>query len=682
MPKLQGSIKKQLGLPQLDTNRTTSISVTPLSARRLPQNPAGQQITQALGILNRGVQQLNYAERRSDAVDRQNQAKLDRENEALESAQAQNKAIDFSIELNAAYDGSTGAFENKADMTPDEVSSVFKQEFTKFGSAYTDKHTQKAVNHVYNKARQNITSTHHGFVIDEMSKRKVNEVTSLGIKTITANPDSFDMNALQAQLRDLKLPANLRDSVEFSIITTAAQELGDAKVLDNLRGTRKDGNLKIGSTPKYAKALKEVTNSINLSNKRKIAEDEYDKYSTMLERALRSNITNTEILDSNITPQHKSTLLSHISKRQKQSRDMTGYIESKNANGDAPLANTAANRKTADIGYQADKKSLDAKGIEPETRDAMLIQTFESTGIIPPSFTAQVKADLSSADEEKQGYALKLINLTSESLDDGASKFTNDELLAATIYRYNGNPVEAIRIVEQGKNIDDNQRKSLKIIFKKDIDTDAILTELNNDKFDNNGWFDFSDLEVTSKLSNSFNKVFEHYYIATNGNAEAAQELAYNKISKDWSVSEINGIKRVQFMPPESVNFGQKNNDWLQHDFQLFSEKYGAKPSDFQLVTDVITVNSKNKKSWSVMKRDKYGMLTLLRDDDGNIVRYKPSINSYIKQLDELNNSDELSALKDENWKKAQRIRSIYQQRKKLEKSHPELFNTYGQQKY
>ena len=45
--------------------------------------------------------------------------------------------------------------------------------------------------------------------------------------------------------------------------------------------------------------------------------------------------------------------------------------------------------------------------------------------------------------------------------------------------------------------------------------------------------------------------------------------MAYNKISKDWAVSEINGTKQVKFLPPESINYGQINNEWLKHGYSI-----------------------------------------------------------------------------------------------------------------
>ena len=313
--------------------------------------------------------------------------------------------------------------------------------------------------------------------------------------------------------------------------------------------------------------------------------------------------------------------------------------------------------------------------------DRILIQSFNYTGIMPSAYAGKVQADLTSTDPDTQIYALKQINLVNETSPEFGESFTDNERLAATIYKFSGNPIEAIRVATNKGEVTPDQRKVLERQFTKDIDSKALLSELNDERFDNDGFWD-DPMSTTPQISNAFESTFKHFYVLSNGNTEAAKELAYEKISKDWSVSELSGKKRVQFMAPESINYGQESNDWLKYDFEMFSKKHGGLPEEFQLTTDIITVNTKGQKSWSVSRLNENGLIEPLRNEDGELIRYSPSPTDFAQSIETLNNTDEAKAETKAAWDNAKRIRATHKRRQELEKSNPELFTTSMQPKF
>lgn len=679
MQRTVNEVKSALGLSSLNI-RKTNTNIGQMALQRAPRDTTSQQIQQGLASLNRGVQELDYAQRRSDAVDQKIEAKLVAEAQSLEATQAANAAIDFSIKLSADYDSGQGAFKNKLSMTPEEINQAYKGQYSEFGAAYPDKHTRSAINSVYNKGRQGMVNTHYSVINQELTRKKVEGITSLGVNTIVANPEEFSMSALQSELKSLNLSGPERDKVEYNILTTAAIATGDPKILEHLQGTRDDGNLRIGSTPKYARALKEVKDGIIRTNNRKVSEAELGRFDGLYELTLNNKTTRSEILEADITPQHKATLITQMTKGQQKVIDNTSYIDSVNSQGTNRIPNTTKGRAAVERGYIEHRKQLEAKGTDPEVMDRILIQSFTYTGIMPSAYAGKVQADLTSTDPDTQTYALKQINLVSETSPEFGESFTDNERLAATIYKFSGNPIEAIRVATNKGEVTPDQRKVLERQFSKDIDSKVLLSELNDERFDNDGFWDDA-MSTTPQISNAFESTFKHFYVLSNGNTEAAKELAYEKISKDWSVSELSGKKRVQFMAPESINYGQESNDWLKYDFEIFSKKHGGLPKEFQLTTDIITVNTKGQKSWSVSRLNENGLIEPLRNEDGELIRYSPSPIDFAQSIESLNNTDEAIAETKTAWDKAKRIRSTHKLKLELMKNNPELFTTNMQPK-
>jgi len=174
------------------------------------------------------------------------------------------------------------------------------------------------------------------------------------------------------------------------------------------------------------------------------------------------------------------------------------------------------------------------------------------------------------------------------------------------------------------QNIEDSQHDVLKTELKNRVKAwyekipiaSAVLRQFMEESFAEIGFQDQQD----------YNQLVRHYML--NGAEEdVALEVAFETWAANHTVSGVNGRAQRMRMAPEFI-YGLDTED-LQYDFKKYvkdsidPEDY-SETGEYQMYPDMITL-SEGQPSYVVFHEDENGMVNMMMDDEGNVLRYRPN---------------------------------------------------------
>ena len=139
-------------------------------------------------------------------------------------------------------------------------------------------------------------------------------------------------------------------------------------------------------------------------------------------------------------------------------------------------------------------------------------------------------------------------------------------------------------------------------------------------------WLPMTDNKpvMTPALSASYAALEQEYYTLTGGNIDEASTLALREVQRTFSPSSINGDRKMMAYAPE--RWTGLESDQLRGQLKTLTKKHGFPVDDAMIVSDAQTAVDTIPKTYAVYKLDETRLPTILMGEDGQPVRFTPSV--------------------------------------------------------
>lgn len=356
------------------------------------------------------------------------------------------------------------------------------------------------------------------------------------------------------------------------------------------------------------------------------------------------------------------------------------------------------------------------------THDA-IVQQVNQTGIVPSQVTSQLNAisRSSSSDVVKQGA--EIFNRLYDSKSSNVSDMPKDiQSFYLTIKQLTEAGMASDEAVKQAQNITYNQNDALKNQLTSTQSTKEYKSERDSamDSARNSmaQWFRIdpkaSDTTTDAvNFRNDYQSLYDINYRNSGGNSEIAKKMTNTQISRNWSISEVNGKAQFMKYAPEALyNFGPSGWQaelWKEKKEELMygerNEEISTSPTqlgitsgtatniisntpeskvggELEIVPDVYTPRIKDYAIW-IRFKDKDGneKAQPYNDKFGRQMRWRPSLEEWgpyqkMQKEREQKEQDEISRGKDIRGFKAKH-RALDEQYQRLHDERLERTKNY-----
>ena len=255
-------------------------------------------------------------------------------------------------------------------------------------------------------------------------------------------------------------------------------------------------------------------------------------------------------------------------------------------------------------------------------RDA-LTNVIVQTGIIPDSLRSHVRANLRG---EGAVEAADFLGRIEEAAPQVVQDLPRDERAFAKLLndsiRAGMDPERAVeatrkRVFERTVTDEENRAQRFDKSFKGDNDN------FLEDEVDSRSSFIFEpDIPIALQAENDL--LVQQYFELTD-DIEASRALAANDLFSVWGETEINGEKQLMKYAPEVV-YGLPPEEIER---QISEDFFGASPIIW------FDEETARNQTYTVVVPREDGLHEVIRNEDGNILRWKPDTEAYRKQLEE-----------------------------------------------
>ena len=263
-----------------------------------------------------------------------------------------------------------------------------------------------------------------------------------------------------------------------------------------------------------------------------------------------------------ITPEKKASLfkaLDNITEKkitesnaiQKVARTLDGkdYIDPKNPD----------DKKAVDLAYSKAVEPQMADMQDPAAQKSLVTNFVQATGIVPSSLQGKMRGVFRGANVQDKVFYADLIGRIQESKPQALEDFDDKDITQAVMIDQlvkSGTPnEEAVKIVEDiTNNITPGRIETLKAEYqdlKKAKGADATtrnsatikyVTDLFDEGvFSKNASLPDRQLGVETAAVNDYDRLYETWYLNTNGNADIAKQQADRAFKSSWGTTAING---------------------------------------------------------------------------------------------------------------------------------------------
>lgn len=288
-----------------------------------------------------------------------------------------------------------------------------------------------------------------------------------------------------------------------------------------------------------------------------------------------------------------------------------------------------------DVNLAYDDISPGWQGLPEQDQINLNVDFVTNTGIIPDQMISNVNSSMRSGTVEQVGLMSDFISRVQEespaSLKDIPDESRSISLQVSDAVRAGIDPEVAL---EQARKftfgLTDTEKDNIKLqtqAVSKDLSGD--LQSLANASTDKGG-FDagifgglFSSVpDVPGAMDGDFRNSFSRFMNITGGNVDQSQKLAFQATKSVWAVTETGGPKRFMKYAPEVLyNVQGVGSDWIEDQFNEDMESIGAEGA---IIATDNSVAREEQPSYPVLVAGEDGILEPLRDENNDLLRYKP----------------------------------------------------------
>lgn len=293
-------------------------------------------------------------------------------------------------------------------------------------------------------------------------------------------------------------------------------------------------------------------------------------------------------------------------------------------------------KKAIDVFYEARGINDNlVKGEASAAQDLELIAAKTST--IPTAAVSTLRGQLLNGTTEQKTFAVdtitRLQEVSPQSLDAFPQRDLSEAFLAQSLIRAGVSPSKAFELTKvqvDPLQKDVQQRRNAQL---NDLSKTNDYEAFAEDALDP-GIFTFGpDIPdapfARDSIIADYQRIYESFYRST-GDEEAAKNLANREFGRFYGQTEVTGSKLVMKYPPENFYaVPGLNNSWMQDQLQTdVNEQLGREvPEDnLILIADYITAREAQPNSsptYQILVKGELGDFEELRDDEGNLLRFK-----------------------------------------------------------
>jgi hypothetical protein len=139
--------------------------------------------------------------------------------------------------------------------------------------------------------------------------------------------------------------------------------------------------------------------------------------------------------------------------------------------------------------------------------------------------------------------------------------------------------------------------------------------------------------EIGFQDQQDYNQLVRHYML-NGADEDVALEVAFETWAANHTISQVNGRTQRMRMAPE-IMYGLESEDIRENlnsyvKSAIEAEDY-IESGEYQIYPDMITL-SEAQPSYVVFHEDDNGMIDMVMDDEGNVLRYRPDKNKIIRE--------------------------------------------------
>jgi len=266
-----------------------------------------------------------------------------------------------------------------------------------------------------------------------------------------------------------------------------------------------------------------------------------------------------------ITPDQKAGLFKTLDAKNKERLDEMAQLEkvSRALQGTDYLdPKDAGDKKAIDFTYKnAVKQQME--GLPPEAQKSMLVNFIDKVGVVPNELQSRLRGVFRGANPEDKVFYADLVgriqDVKPQALDDIEDKDVAQAVMINELVKSGTPNLEAVaRVDDLQKSLNPARIGLLKTQLKENIGKD-IKTRLNKAKtaigagFFSPGLPDDPQLGYNQALLNDYEKMYESWYIYTNGDEKIAEAQTEKSLTKFWGPSSMNGDKKLVKYPVEKA---------------------------------------------------------------------------------------------------------------------------------
>lgn len=194
--------------------------------------------------------------------------------------------------------------------------------------------------------------------------------------------------------------------------------------------------------------------------------------------------------------------------------------------------------------------------------------------------------------------------------------------------------IDAVEIARRNAKVNPEQRKVLSAQYQSQGTSvgERLKTAMSNSDLPTSGWRDwvpFMDDRVAPSpaIEATFGALEQEYFTLTNGDGDAAANLALRETQRIFAPSGINGESRMMAFSPEV--WSGLNTEQLQGQLRSLAEDVGLEKEyedgKFIIVPDAQT-QVEATKTYGIYVKDDVGLPQTLINEEGMPIRFEPSV--------------------------------------------------------
>lgn len=573
--------------------------------------------------------------------------------------------------------------DGKKSQMPDNIQPYYEQSFNKRAAVLTVKSQDAFFQKTQNDNKASLESTQK-LIRDDIFKNPLPkteiEVQAYQDKltkfqaTLQSRVDNGFITPEQAQLDQHAFQKDVVVAGYKAQLDTLPQGKRDKTILALAQSKELPAGLNLEDREKMVQELMAYSTQLETVKTRAFAEETATaalkrarEVADMEIRLSRDKVTYDEITQFEqrglITPDKKVSLFKELDRINKEKiEELNSVIKLKNVldGSDYVDPKSASDRKMVDMGFERSVKPFIEQSEDPAYQKSLISDYVSKTGIVPSQLQGKIRGVMRGGTVQDKVYYADLVGRIQETKPQALDDFDDKDVAQAVMIDQlvkSGTPNDlAVQKVEdiiskttpgrieilkqefqdmqktKGKTATD--RNAAVISHVQDLMDEGIVNPVQGflpgrEFFPSDARLPDRQLGIESAAVNDYNRLYEAWYLNTNGDSDLAAKQADRAFKATWGVTSVNGQTKQLTKYPIEKAYGKKYGGYLEpneirasliSDVKSFPKYKDIDDSDIFLQYDHITAREWGSKNgyptYKVLIRNKQGVIEPLPEPE------------------------------------------------------------------